>query len=305
MKLVLTGGAGFIGTAVLNQLFSTSTFHEVVVLDNFWRGNYSWLVAQEFPVGAEIRVVEGDILDGRLLREIFHGADVVCHLAAATPRLGRADGFQKYDQVNHWGTAQIVEATLEKNVGRFVYLSSTAIYGESRSSGDSTFEQRSPYGESKARAERQVERLRGRIQTSIIRSAQVFGINRSARFETIPNSYFLDLALKRPIRTWGSAKQSASIIDIETLARIVTAACEGLTDEWAFDAIEHVIEIAELLDIIRKISPSAEVNAASGSHYPFAAPRSEPSLIASQFCAGRTLEQQVKESLDRLMTPGQ
>ncbi|MGW4638070.1 NAD-dependent epimerase/dehydratase family protein [Sphaerisporangium sp. NPDC004334] len=128
-RCLVTGGAGTIGSTVVDQLLAAGA-GEVVVLDNFVRGRRANLAAAEAAAGdsRRLRVVEGDIRDTALVRSLTEGMDVVFHLAAIRitqcaeePRLAL--------QVLVDGTYEVVEAAADAGVRKVVASSSASVYG--------------------------------------------------------------------------------------------------------------------------------------------------------------------------------
>ena len=123
-KIVITGGAGFIGSALARALVARGD--EVSVLDNFSTGKRENLQ----DLAGHLAVVEGDILDGALLDRVFAGADVVFHQAAipSVPR-SLAAPLASHN-ANATGTLNVLEAARRCQVRRLVYAGSSSAYGE-------------------------------------------------------------------------------------------------------------------------------------------------------------------------------
>lgn len=128
-RCLVTGGAGTIGSTVVDQLIEAGA-REVVVLDNFVRGRMANLAyAQEIAAPGRLRVVDGDIRDRALLRELLNpGTDLLFHLAAiritqcaTEPRLAL--------EVMVDGAFDVVEAAAETGVGKVVASSTASVYG--------------------------------------------------------------------------------------------------------------------------------------------------------------------------------
>ncbi len=160
MKVLVTGGAGFIGSHFCEYLLDRE--HEVVALDNFndyydpgiKRRNVESFVGRN---GAEL--VEGDILDTDLLDRLFsqHRFDAVVHLAA---RAGVRPSLQQpklYERVNVQGTIEILEQAQKHGVKKIVVASSSSVYGNNKkvpfSESDSVDHPISPYAATKKACE--------------------------------------------------------------------------------------------------------------------------------------------------------
>jgi UDP-glucose 4-epimerase len=126
-RAVVTGGAGTIGSAVVDQLFAAGAA-DVVVVDNFTRGRRENLAAAADAAGSRLHVVEGDINDRALMADLVRGADVLFHLAAL--RITQcAEQPRTALEALVDGTFTVVEAATEAQVSKIVASSSASIYG--------------------------------------------------------------------------------------------------------------------------------------------------------------------------------
>ncbi|MFG2103952.1 NAD-dependent epimerase/dehydratase family protein [Micromonospora echinaurantiaca] len=124
-RALVTGGAGTIGSHVVDQLVAAGAA-EVVVLDNFVRGRRENL-ARALPHGT-VRLVEGDIRDAALVHELTHGKDLVFHLAAI--RITQcAEEPRLANEVLVDGTFNVLEAAAAAKVRKVVLSSSASVYG--------------------------------------------------------------------------------------------------------------------------------------------------------------------------------
>ena len=130
MKILITGGAGYIGYSVVKQLLEDiDNVHSIAIYDNLSRRNFSFFTEAKFD-HKPVKLIQGDILDGRSLQKALEGIDCVVHLAArVTTPFADADAHS-FDQVNHWGTAQLAYAIEKSSVSKVIYMSSISIYGD-------------------------------------------------------------------------------------------------------------------------------------------------------------------------------
>lgn len=127
---MLTGGAGFIGSALAFQLVERN--YDVIVLDNLLTGNYDNI--RELAEGGLIHFVNGDIRDYSICEAVMKGADVVLHQAAlgSVPR-SIAQPLNTHS-INIDGFVNVLEAARMAGVKRFIYASSSSVYGNDASS---------------------------------------------------------------------------------------------------------------------------------------------------------------------------
>jgi len=156
MRLLVTGGAGFIGSTFVRRVLRdeepTLVGAEVVVLDKLtYAGNEANLTAVSGD--PRYRFVKGDICDGLLVREVLAGVDVVVHFAAESHVDRSILGADPFVVTNVVGTQVLLQSALEVGVGRFVHVSTDEVYGSIETGSWSErhlLEPNSPYAASKA-----------------------------------------------------------------------------------------------------------------------------------------------------------
>jgi UDP-glucose 4-epimerase len=149
-KLVVTGGAGFIGANLVRTLTSVPWIDDIVVVDDLSTGNVSNLD------GLSVRFVEGSVIDPRLLDEVFDGASAIVHLAAipSVPR-SVAEPMRSHE-ANATGTVQVLDAARRTGNPHVIVASSSSVYGANPQlpkSEDMRPMPLSPYAASKLAAE--------------------------------------------------------------------------------------------------------------------------------------------------------
>lgn len=123
MKYIVTGGAGFIGSYIVEAVAGS---HEVVVIDNFSSGKSENMSG--FP--KNVRVIRGSITNLSLLRDAFKGADGVFHLAAIASVARSVDDPLATHETNLTGTLNVLLAARDCGVRKVVFSSSSAVYGD-------------------------------------------------------------------------------------------------------------------------------------------------------------------------------
>ena len=272
VRVVLTGGAGFIGTHVATALIAAPQVREVVVVDDLSTGSAANLV------GLDVRLHVGTVLDAALLDRVFAGADAIIHLAAipSVPR-SMADPVRGY-QVNIGGTVMVLEAARRANTPHVVLASSCAIYGAGKGlplRETTRSAPLSPYGASKLAAESYTIAYRTwfGLDTLVLRLFNVYG-----PLQPVDHGYaavvptFLDAALSgRVLQVHGDGKQTRDFTYVGSVAAvIVDAVCRRVTSELpvnvGFGSRTSVLElIADLEGLLGRPLPVRHVAVPAGS----------------------------------------
>jgi len=184
MRVLVTGGAGYIGSAVVYRLLGDG--HDVKVVDLLVRGGHALLAAcreQRFEM------VLGDVCDPDVAADAVAGCDAIVHLAAVvgTPACERAP--EAAVAVNVGATASLLAARGQQQ--RFVFASTESVYGEVLSGycdEDTVPEPATRYGRTKLTAERMVSEAGNSV---IMRLATVFGVSGAMRWDALVNSLTL------------------------------------------------------------------------------------------------------------------
>lgn len=260
MNVLITGGTGYVGYALVEYLLAnTAESVNLTVYDNLSRSNYNFFF--QLPATSRIRFVRGELLDSRLLNKEVEQADVVYHLAAKVTTPFADHDSHMFEQINHWGTAEIVQAVERHPVKRFIYLSSLSVYGrvDEPVHEDSTLNPQSFYGSSKQRAEAHVQRLLDKnVDTYILRSGNVYGYNPSLRFDAVINRFMFDAHTQGRIKIQGSGEQHRAFIHIDKIAYALGALLDGKIPAGIYNLAEHNLSINSIANTIAELYPNLE-----------------------------------------------
>jgi UDP-glucose 4-epimerase len=227
MKVLITGGAGYLGTELVKKLVQIPKVKEIVVYDNLSKGIYNFFLCTCIG-GDNIRFVQGDILDTRKLKKELKGVDIVFNLAAKIASPYADADPHLYEQINHWGTAELTYAIEESDVKKFVHVSSLSVYGASGKgkviTENTKLNPRTNYGISKMRGEGFVERLikDKNIDTYIVRLGNVYGFNQTMRFDAVINRFAFEANFLKKISIHGDGQQIRSFIEVDKAAKYLT-----------------------------------------------------------------------------------
>ena len=128
MQILITGGAGFIGSHLADQLIEEG--HRVRALDVLAEQVHGSGVTRPNYLRQDIELIRGDVRDPNAVRRAVDGVDAVFHFAAAVGVGQSMYEVEEYTSTNNLGTAVLLEALIENPVQRLVVASSMSIYGE-------------------------------------------------------------------------------------------------------------------------------------------------------------------------------
>ncbi|MCE3008443.1 MAG: SDR family oxidoreductase [Bacteroidetes bacterium] len=253
---LVTGGAGFIGINLAKEILKRG--HQVRILDNFSTGRRENLL----PFLKDVELIEGDISSYHIVRKAVEGVDYVLH-QGALPSVPRSinDPITS-NNVNINGTLNLLQASLEVGVQRFVYASSSSVYGDSEVSPkheELKPNPKSPYAISKLTGEyycRVYHDLFG-LQTVALRYFNVFGPRQNPNSQysaVIPLFLKLIQAGKSPlIHGDGSQSRDFTYVANNVAANLLACETEGLGGQVMNIACGGSFTLIELVDALNEI----------------------------------------------------
>jgi len=259
MKVLITGGAGYIGTELVYKLGELNEVDSIIVYDNLSRGNYNLFIGHKVAP-SKVQFMPGEILDSRKLRKVLKNVDVVFHLAAkVTTPFANVDGHI-YEQTNHWGTAELIYALEESDVKKLIFLSSTGVYGNTKEAAteNSTPQPDSFYSISKLRAEQHVRRLVDKMNTIIIRLGNVYGYSKSMRFDAVINRFMFDAHFTNRITINGSGSQHRSFIHIDKTTDVLSQLLNTNIPGDTYNLADKTLSILDIVEMMKTIYPDLE-----------------------------------------------
>lgn len=261
MKILITGGAGYVGYSVVRKLLDDlDRVHSITIYDNLSRKNYSFFTEAKFD-HKPVNLIQGDILDGRSLQKALEGIDCVVHLAAkVTTPFADADAHS-FDQVNHWGTAQLAYAIEKSSVSRVIYMSSISIYGDHPEpvNEEAMPHPHSFYGRSKWEGEKQIQVLQQDRDVIILRSGNVYGYNPAYRIDAVVNRFLFQANFTGRITINGSGDQHRSFVHVDKLATATNAAVDGKVRPGIYNVVEHNLTINDIATSVKELYPGLDI----------------------------------------------
>jgi dTDP-glucose 4,6-dehydratase len=231
MRILVTGGAGFIGSHYVRTLldggYPRAGAAQVTVLDKLsYAGN-----PENLPIGHErLDFVTGDICDTGLLAELFPGHDAVVHFAAESHVDRSVRSAAEFVRTNVEGTRAVLQACLDAGVERVVHISTDEVYGSIDAGSwteDSPLLPNSPYAASKASADliaRSFWRTHG-LDVSITRCSNNYGPHQHP--EKLIPLFITNLLHGRPVPLYGDGRNVREWLHVDDHCRAVDLVLHG------------------------------------------------------------------------------
>lgn len=264
MHVLVTGGAGFIGSSLVRALLERGD--QVRILDNFSTGSRTNLDGVKHP--GQLEVIAGDIRDAAVLRESLRGIEIAFHEAAiASVPQSLLDPVEN-DRVNAGGTAELLHLARQAGVGRVVYAASAAVYGDTaelplRESMPPA--PLSPYGVSKYAGElylRAFHRSYG-METVALRYFNVFGPRQDPRspYSGVLSRFIAAYASGQTPVIFGDGQQTRDFVFVQDVVQANLRAADAPADRVAGGAFNvgtgQATSLLQMIAILRNLFPGA------------------------------------------------
>ena len=257
MKVLVTGGAGFIGVNLCRRLLQEPGVHEVRVIDDFSTGS------REALAGVPVRIEEASILDRTALRRAAGGCDAIVHLAALGSVPRSVEAPLRSHAVNATGSLEVLEAARANKNAHVILASSSSVYGANAAipkSEDLQCQPMSPYAVSKLAAEQYAMAYAQCYALPVLpfRFFNVFGPGQlpgHAYAAVVP--VFLEAALNgKPLPLNGDGEQSRDFTFVETVTEAIVLALKSRIASPPMNlAFGTRTTLNELVENIQTISP--------------------------------------------------
>jgi UDP-glucose 4-epimerase len=218
-KVLVTGGAGFIGSHTVDELLSKN--YEVFVLDNLLTGNLSNLDNKK------IKFIKGDITDIKSIDKIMKKVDFVIHLAAIASVSESIKNPTETFNVNVNGTLNVFNSAIKNNIKKIIYASSAAVYGENQNVPLSEKEKNnpvSPYGLHKSTNEIDANKINKKNKTELVglRYFNVYGPRQSltGSYPAVIPNFCLNILNNKTVNFFGDGKQYRDFIYVKDVSKI-------------------------------------------------------------------------------------
>jgi UDP-glucose 4-epimerase len=224
-RVLVTGGAGFIGSHLVDRLVDEA--YDVRVIDNLYSGKLENI--ERHIKSGKVDFVKGDIRDASLVKKSLIGVDAVFHLAAIISVPFSVSNPELTFDVNLVGTLNLLNACSEKNVGKFVFVSSCAVFGDTKIlpvNENASTNPISPYAESKLLAERDCLSFqqKGLLQSVVLRFFNVYGPRQGMNDYSGVITRFINRAKEgQPLTIYGDGSQTRDFVNVNDIVQALLA----------------------------------------------------------------------------------
>ncbi len=255
MKILVTGGVGFIGKYLVRSLLEKD--HSVTIFDNISNSTKD-SISSLVDIGAKI--IEGDITKPLDIQNAVKDQDLVIHLAAKISVSESIKNPAETFQVNVDGTRNVLAACEKNHVKKLIVASSAAVYGEGSPDVKSTEKLEtnpiSPYGKSKVKMEQEIREFESKhdIDCIILRFFNIYGIGQSSEYAGVITKFMERITQEKPLEIFGDGLQTRDFVAIDdVISSIYNAISHGKSGTYNISS-GRVITIKELAELMVSIS---------------------------------------------------
>lgn len=257
MKYIITGGAGFIGSHIGEELADQQ--HEVVIIDNFFSGKKENI--RQFMIKKNVTFIQGSITDFPLLKKVFESADGIFHESAIASVPYSVAHPTETNDVNLSGTLNVLVAARDCGVKKVIFASSAAVYGNNPAlpkHESMTPDPLSPYSVSKIAGEQYCSvfsRLYG-VQCTSLRYFNVFGPRQDpfSPYSGVISKFISSSLSHQPIVIYGDGLQTRDFVYVKDVVHANILAMEKNAPGVYNIACGTRINLLKLKDMIAEIT---------------------------------------------------
>ena len=225
MKILVTGGAGFIGKHLIKSLLENNNI--ITIFDNF---SNSTKKSVEYLIKKGVKIIEGDIINSEEILDASKNQDIVIHLAAKISVIKSIKNPLETFEVNVNGTTNVLIACEKNNIEKLIVSSSAAVYGQGvkdiKIGENKELKPISPYGESKMRMEEQIDEYvrNKKIKCIILRFFNIYGINQSDEYAGVITKFLKRIKQGKNLEVFGNGMQTRDFVSIKDVINSINNA---------------------------------------------------------------------------------
>jgi len=251
MKILVTGGAGFIGKHLVKYLLKKN--HSVTIFDNFSNSSKN---STSILIKLGVKIIEGDIKKINEIQNASMNQNIVIHLAAKISVSESIKNPMETFQNNVDGTKNVLIACEKNNVEKIILASSAAVYGEGipkiKLTEESKMNPISPYGKSKVKMELETKEfeINNNVNCIILRFFNIYGIGQTPEYAGVITKFIERIKENKPLKIFGDGLQTRDFIAIDdVIDSIYNAILYGKSGTYniASGKTTTIKEIAELM----------------------------------------------------------
>jgi nucleoside-diphosphate-sugar epimerase len=259
VKVLVTGGGGYLGSVLLPKLLTRGHQVQVVDIGYFGLGHLAAMRSGVQVLREDLRTIAGDPI---LCRKLLDGIDCVIHLAAISNDPSAELNPQLTQEVNFETTVKLAEAARELGI-RFVFSSSCSVYGDAEGdlTEDAALNPLTVYAASKVQSEQALTNLASESwQPVILRNGTLFGFSPRMRFDLVVNIFALYGTLRNEIKVFGDGLQWRPFLSVHDCARAFVFFAEKQNLRHVFYNISHQnLRVVDVADVFLRMNPNLKV----------------------------------------------
>ena len=255
MKIIVTGGAGFIGKHLIEFLITKK--NDITIFDNFSNSKEESII---YLKNQGVKIIKGDITKIQDINNAVKDQDIVIHLAAKISVEESIESPSKTFQTNVEGTKNLLVACEKNNIKKIIISSSAAVYGEGKAGIKLTEKSKmypiSPYGESKVMMENEIKVFgkNHNLNYVILRFFNIYGIGQSPEYAGVITKFIKKIEMNKPLEIFGDGMQTRDFISVNDVVNSIYHSIKNGKNQIYNIASGNSITIKQLAKLIITLS---------------------------------------------------